>query len=158
LLREALKTTARQEVSLREEIEFIRSYLEIEQMRLGERLDVEWDVDEGTLAASVPSLILQPLVENAIKHGIAALARPGRLSIRARRDDGFLLLHVQDTGPGLAPKTDGTGGGIGLTNTKDRLQRLYGARQQFELVNDHGLIVKVRIPFTPAVVSTVPSS
>jgi LytS/YehU family sensor histidine kinase len=158
LLREVLKTTARQEVPLGDEIKFIRSYLEIEQMRLGDRLNVEWDVDQETLTASVPSLVLQPLVENAIKHGIAALARPGRLSIRARRDDGFLHLQVQDTGPGLPPETAGNDGGIGLANTKDRLQRLYGARQRFELVNDNGLIINVRIPFAPAAVAAVQSS
>jgi LytS/YehU family sensor histidine kinase len=148
LLREALKTPARQEVPLADEIKFIRSYLEIEQMRLGERLSIEWDIDQETLVALVPSLVLQPLVENAIQHGIAALAQPGRLSIRSRREQGFLHLQVRDTGAGLRAETDKTEGGIGLTNTKDRLQHLYGARQRFELVNDNGLVVNVRIPFT----------
>lgn len=151
LLREVLKTPVRQEVPLADELAFIRSYLEIEQMRLGERLTVEWDVDEAALAAQVPSLVLQPLVENAIRHGIAALARPGRLSIRARLADGFLRLQVRDTGPGLSAETAATEGGIGLANTGDRLKSLYGTNQRFELVSDNGLSVNVWIPF-----STIP--
>lgn len=147
LLRNALKTPAPQEVPLGDEIEFTRAYLQIEQMRLGDRLTIEWDVAPETLAARVPSLVLQPLVENAIHHGIAPFARPGRLSIRAHRNQGFLHLEIRDTGPGLPAAAAGIGNGIGLANTESRLKRLYGEQHQFELVNDHGLIVKVRIPF-----------
>ena len=155
LLRETLKHPTQQEVPLADEIKFTRSYLEIEQMRLGGRLSVEWDVDQETVAALVPSLVLQPLVENAIQHGIAALTRPGRLSIRSRRDNEFLHLQVRDTGPGLPSESGKKTGGIGRANTRDRLQRLYGTRQQFEFVNDNGLIVNVRIPFTePAAAAT----
>src|SRR5690606_21696225 len=122
--------------------DFIKGYLDIEQMRLGERLSVEWDVAPETLTARVPGLLLQPLVENAIQHGIAPLARPGRLSIRARREDGVLHVQVQDTGPGLPTAMSGApnghGHGIGLLNTANRLQRLYGERQRFELVNGDG--------------------
>lgn len=146
LLRKVLKTPARQEVPLKEEVEFIRDYLEIEQMRLGDRLRVEWEVDSAVLEAQVPSLVLQPLIENAIQHGIAALARSGRLAIRARRDAEYLHLQVQDTGPGLQAETVEKSG-IGLANTEDRLKRLYGSRYQFELVNHQGLTVNVRIPF-----------
>jgi signal transduction histidine kinase len=147
LLRSALKAPVLQEVPLADELEFTRSYLEIEQMRLGDRLTVAWEVAEETLAARVPSVLLQPLIENAIQHGIAALNRPGRLSIRARRDDGHLLLQVQDTGPGLKTGVATSGSGIGLANTESRLKRLYGARQRFELVNRDGLLVSIRIPF-----------
>lgn len=148
LLREVLKAPVQQEVSLGDEVAFIKSYLEIEQMRLGDRLTVEWDVAGETLAARVPSLVLQPLVENAVQHGVAALARPGRIAIQARREDGFLHLQVRDTGPGLAAGPATNGNGIGLSNTESRLRRRYGDRQRFALRNDHGLVVEVRIPFS----------
>ncbi len=148
LLREVLKAPVQQEVPLADEIEFIKSYLEIEQMRLGDRLTVAWDLAGETLAARVPSLVLQPLVENAVQHGVAALARPGRIAIQARHEDGFLHLQVRDTGPGLPPAHATNGNGIGLSNTESRLRRLYGDRQRFQLINDHGLVVNVRIPFT----------
>jgi two-component system, LytTR family, sensor kinase len=160
LLRKVLQTPVRQEVPLAEEIEFIKGYLEIEQMRLGERLSIAWEVAPETLAARVPGLMLQPLVENAIQHGIATLARPGRLSIRARREDGFLHVQVHDTGPGvLAVDTPhGSGQGIGLANTESRLKRLYGERQRFELVNENGLTVNVRIPFVTETAVTPPAA
>jgi two-component system, LytTR family, sensor kinase len=115
-------------------------------MRLGERLKVTWDVHETLLDARVPSLVLQPLVENAIQHGIAASARAGALTIRARSEAGFLVLQVRDTGPGMSREAGHTGGGIGLANTRLRLQRLYGERQQFDLSEEDGLVVTVRIP------------
>jgi len=146
LLRQVLQSSASQEVALAEELGFMRSYVEIEQMRLGERLQVTWDVDETLLGARVPSLILQPLVENAIQHGIAASARAGALTIRARGEAGFLVLQVRDTGPGMSRASADTGGGIGLANTRLRLQRLYGERQKFEFVEADGLVVTVRIP------------
>jgi two-component system LytT family sensor kinase len=146
LLRQVLQSSAAQEIALAEELGFIRSYVEIEQMRLGERLQVTWDIDETLLAVRVPTLILQPLVENAIQHGIAASTRAGALTIRARSSAGFLVLEVRDTGPGMSRESPGSGGGIGLANTRLRLQRLYGERQKFELFEEDGLIVTVRIP------------
>lgn len=150
LLREILSVPARQQVPLAEELAFVRSYLEIEQMRLGERLAIVWEVDEDTHGAQVPSLVLQPLVENAIHHGIAALAVPGQLTIRARRENESLHLQVRDTGPGLPADVAVARGGIGLANTRDRLERLYGAGQRFDLVNGNGLTVNVWIPFNTA--------
>lgn len=151
LLRQVLRAPVRQEIPLAEEIEFLLSYVAIEQIRLGDRLAVEWDLDPAALEASVPSLVLQPLVENALHHGIAALARPGRLTVRARREEAFLHLQVQDTGPGLPAETTAIRNGIGLANTASRLQRLYGSDHRFELVNRNGLTVDVRIPFRPTV-------
>jgi two-component system, LytTR family, sensor kinase len=150
LLRRLLESSSLTEVPLAEELDFIRAYVEIEQMRLGERLQVTWDVDPETLQAKVPSLILQPLIENAIQHGIAPIARSGSLVIRAIREGSFLHLQVRDTGPGLTPETESSqrGTGIGLTNTQQRLQRLYGERQSFKLAADNGLIVNVRIPLS----------
>jgi len=147
LLRQVLQSSTHQEVPLAEELDFIRGYVDIEQMRLGDRLRVEWDVPAELLAARVPSLILQPLVENAIQHGIAPTSRPGVLTIRARREDQSLLLEIRDTGPGMAQGIERRLG-IGLTNTSARLRRLYGDQQKLELIGDDGLLVIVRIPFT----------
>jgi two-component system LytT family sensor kinase len=146
LLRQVLQSSTQQQVPLAEELDFVKGYVEIEQMRLGERLQVQWDVAPEVLQAKVPSLILQPLVENAIKHGVAPVATAGDLVIRAWRDEEFLHLQVRDSGPGLSVGTPHPRAGIGLSNTQSRLQRLYGARQSFELLNDRGLVVNVRIP------------
>jgi signal transduction histidine kinase len=146
LLRKVLASSGRPEVALAEEIEFIKAYLDIEQMRLGDRLRVEWDIAPDALAVQVPSLVLQPLVENAIQHGIASLNRPGELRIRARRDNGYLDLQVRDSGPGLQPRGDAANPGIGLANTEARLRALFGERYHFELINDSGLSVNLRLP------------
>jgi signal transduction histidine kinase len=148
LLRQVLQSAARQEIPLTEELEFIRGYVEIEKMRLGERLNVSWDIEPAALEAPVPSLILQPLVENAIQHGIAAASGPGTLSIAARREGASLALEVRDNGPGLARNSTDRRQGIGLANTRARLQRLYGARHEFELQAGEGLAVRLRIPVT----------
>jgi two-component system, LytTR family, sensor kinase len=150
LLRQVLQSTSRQELTLAEELEFIRGYVEIEQMRLGERLRVIWDIQRDALDSRVPSLILQPLVENAIQHGIAASERAGTLTVRARRADGQLQIEVADTGPGLTPGHPGRPHGIGLANTQARLRHLYGERQTFDLKNGEGLVVSLRIPASGA--------
>jgi len=147
LLRQVLQSSTRQEITLAEELEFIRGYVEIEQMRLGERLRVRWDIEAGALEARVPSLILQPLVENAVQHGIAAVTGAGTLVIAARLVERFLQLEIFDNGPGLAQTSVDRRQGIGLTNTRARLQRLYGDRQSFELEAGDGLTVRVRIPW-----------
>jgi signal transduction histidine kinase len=150
LLRQVLRSSTLPDVPLAEEIDFVRGYVEIEQMRLGERLQVSWDVEPEALQVRVPSLILQPLVENAIQHGIAPLAAKGSLTIRAWREQGLLHLQVRDTGPGLSSESRGRGSGIGLSNTRTRLERLYGGRQRFELIGDNGLAVNVCIPLSAA--------
>ena len=147
LLRQVLQSSNRQEVPLAEELEFIRGYVEIEQMRLGERLRVNWDVDAALAQARVPSLVLQPLVENAIQHGIAAAAGPGTLTITARRHGEFLELEVRDNGPGPVRGPAERSQGIGLANTRARLQRLYGERQDFEIHAGEGMTVRLRLPF-----------
>lgn len=150
LLRQVLQSSNRQEVALAEELEFIRGYLEIEQMRLGDRLQVSWDIDTSLAQARVPSLVLQPLVENAIQHGIAAAGGPGTLTLAAKRSGEFLELEVRDNGPGLKRATAERSQGIGLANTRARLQRLYGERQGFEIQAGEGLTVRLRIPVTGA--------
>ena len=148
LLRKVLASSAQQEVPLGEEIDFIKAYLDIEQMRLGDRLRVEWDVADDLLGIQVPSLVLQPLVENAIQHGIASSNEPGKLRIHARREDGSLHLQVRDSGPGLPQSGESADLGIGLTNTQARLRTIYGDRHRFELINNDGLTVNMRLPLT----------
>lgn len=146
LLRHALDNSDEQEVPLRRELEFLREYLEIEQTRFGERLTVEFDIPEATLDASVPNLVLQPLVENAIKHGIEPRARPGRVRISARQEGRQLILEVRDNGAGAPP---GAEDGIGLANTRARLEHLYGAACRFEPGNlaEGGFASRVTIPW-----------
>jgi LytS/YehU family sensor histidine kinase len=148
LLRTTLERANQQEVSLRQELDFIQPYLEIEKARLGPRLTVDLQVDPEVMDARVPNLILQPLVENAIRHGIAPRAGAGKIQIQAHRDNGSLHLAVKDTGPGLQSSA-GALNGIGLSNTRARLEQLYGANQQLDLTNapDGGLHVCITMPF-----------
>ena len=150
LLRMTLDNTRAHEVPLREEIDFLERYLEIERTRLGDRLTVRIEAAPETLPALVPNLILQPLVENAIRHGIAPFAAPGRITVRSARHNGTLQIEVRDTGPGLR-KTQAarTEGGIGLANTQARLQQLYGPGQRIDVLNGtpEGCIVTITLPF-----------
>jgi sensor histidine kinase YesM len=151
LLRSALENVGIQEVQLREELAFLDSYLEIEQTRFGDRLTLRREIDPETLDALVPNLVLQPLMENAIRHGIEPRAQPGLIGLRARRENGMLHLQVFDNGNGIAaPQTFEEG--IGLSNTRARLQQLYGNAQRLELANSPqgGLVVSVRIPWRTA--------
>jgi LytS/YehU family sensor histidine kinase len=150
LLRLTLANAGTQEVSLRQELDFIKPYLEIEQARLGPRLKVEFQIDPGVLRALVPNLILQPLVENAVRHGIAPRAKPGRIEVRARRAGDALRLEVWDDGPGMPPAQPADcRQGIGLPNTRARLEQLYGAAHRLELRNGdpRGFTVLIEIPF-----------
>ena len=148
LLRAALDGVATQEVSLQQELELLKLYLGIEQIRFGERLTVEMDATPEALKAQVPNFILQPLVENAIRHGIEPRARPGRIELRARRDANTLTVEVCDNGKGLSSAKPAREG-IGLTNTRARLRELYGATHKFELgpQADGGLKVAMTIPY-----------
>lgn len=153
LLRLTLENAGQQEVSLRQELEFLESYLEIEQTRFRDRLQIRMEIAPETLDACVPNLILQPLVENAIRHGIAPRAASGAVEIRARRVAETLELQVRDNGRGLPNGAlNGLKEGVGLTNTRARLEQLYGAAQRFELNNraEGGLNVSLTIPFRPA--------
>ncbi len=148
LLRAALDSSEKQEVTLEKELKFLRQYLEIEQIRFGHRLTVNIDASPETLQAQVPNLIMQPLVENAIKHGIEPHARPGRIELRAQRQGDALKLEVQDNGDGLAGNGLSTER-VGLSNTRARLKALYGEAHQFELLGtpEGGLLVRLAIPF-----------
>jgi len=132
---------------LRDEIAFIEKYLEIERIRFRDRLTVGITAAPDTLEADVPSLIIQPLVENAIRHGLEPQTRPGRITVESRRDGEKLLLLVRDNGGGMPPGGF-TREGIGLANTRERLRELYGDRHRFELANhpEGGLEVRLLIP------------
>ena len=136
-------------VTLHEEVEFLQKYLEIEQTRFQDRLTVGYEIDPDTLDAEVPRLILQPLVENAIKHGVSLQTGPGMLSIGSRRDDGQLYLTVRDNGVGLTGATRARlHGGVGLSNTRDRLECLYGTDHALNFLEAApGLTVEMRLPF-----------
>ena len=149
LLRSSLAESAEQEVPLASELAFVRRYLSVEEFRFPERLRVEVDVPEGLLSAEVPNLILQPLVENAIRHGVAKSSSSGLVRVAARRRDGWLELSVEDDGPGLPEGLrPEAGGGIGLKNVRSRLEQLYGSRQEFVIqsVEPKGTAARLRIP------------
>jgi len=150
LLRMTLEDGGAGEVALARELAFLDGYLEIQRARLGGRLRVAVEAPADTLEARVPNLVLQPLVENAIRHGIAPRTGGGRLEVRARRENGRLWLEVRDDGPGLP--AGGLSEGIGIANTRARLAHLYGDDHRLELANQQGggLRVTLEIPFRAA--------
>lgn len=153
LLRASLRTAQTDEVPLREELAILGSYLALMRARFGERLKVDLQVDPETFSALVPSLILQPLVENAIRHGNAERVGRGSVAVRARREDGRLVLEVEDDGPGDRREAVGRPApGIGLAATAERLQLLYGVGQSFDAGNapGGGFRVRASLPFRRA--------
>jgi two-component system LytT family sensor kinase len=152
LLRRSLDSDAVQLVPLSREVEFLEIYLEIQRTRFPDRLRVSFDVPAELATARVPNLILQPIVENAIKHGVSAQPGAGRVAISAAQEDGMLVLKVRDDGPGLSdpPRPPaGRGSGLGLANTRERLRQLYGDDQRLDLTNvpEGGLEVSVGLPY-----------
>jgi len=144
-LRLTLDNSGSQEVTLQKEIEFLSCYLEIERIRFQDRLVTRVDVPHQALDAKVPNLILQPIVENALEHGVSKVDGEGRIEIAARRDDEDLLLTVRDNGAGV----DNTQAGVGLTNTRERLSQLYGDAARFQLssADGGGTLASISIPF-----------
>lgn len=150
LLRLSLDRTDRQYVSLKNEIDFLQKYLEIEQKRFGDRLRVSMHIDPATLDASVPNLLLQPLVENAVKHGIAPKVGGGVIEVASRREGDDLRLIVKDNGDGMSRQAlNEFNTGVGLSNTRARLEHLYGGRHAFTLETPigGGLSVTIVVPF-----------
>ena len=150
LLRMSLENDGTQVTRLSRELEFVTGYLEIEKVRFGDRLGVTLDIAPETLDAQVPHLLLQPLVENAVRHGVARLSANGRLGILASQDGHSLHLSIQDNGPGLGDSgISGPKAGLGLRATRERLQTLYGSDQSLDVRNlsGGGVEVTVRIPF-----------
>ncbi len=144
LLRLTLKSDGAQTIPLTQELEILERYLDIERVRFGDRLTIETRISPATLNCHVPSLILQPVVENSLRHGIAPYAKPGHLLIVSELIDGFLRITISDNGGGLPPNLKQ---GIGLSNTIARLSEIYGDRQSFSITNT------IDAPGTTAVLS-----
>ena len=149
LLRLSLDNDRRHQVSLREELEFLDRYLAIEKIRFRDRLDVSIEVEDSCWDAMVPRLILQPLVENSIRHGIALRSAAGKVTIRAQRQEDGLVVTVWDDGPGIPRGPEEVRFGVGLSNTQARLQQTYGEVHRFELRNaaSGGFEVSLWMPF-----------
>ncbi len=149
LLRLSLDQSGQQEVTLAQEAQFLERYLAIERLRFQDRLTIGIEIPEELTRCRVPSFVLQPLVENAIKHGVGASASGGHIGVRARTEDGMLCLEVEDDGPGFVTSPR-PGHGIGTGNTRQRLQLLYGEAQSFELLSipGKGTLARVRLPLT----------
>jgi LytS/YehU family sensor histidine kinase len=148
LLRHTIEGPSEQEIPLRKELDLLRRYLEIMEVRFQGRLEIGTDVEERAMDALVPNLILQPIVENAIKHGVSKIEGPGRIALSGRIEGGQLVLRVENNG---AFVQRGENGGVGVRNTKARLAHLYGGEQSFEL---HGVnteqpmtIAEIRLPY-----------
>jgi two-component system, LytTR family, sensor kinase len=151
LLRYSLDADNSPEIPLRKELELLRRYLEIMQVRFQNRLEVRWEIADEALDALVPTLVLQPLVENAIKHGVEKLEQGGRILIEAGLEGEVLVLRVRDNGPDAASvsSSGSNGRGVGLQNTRARLERLYGQNQRFTLSPSRagaGMTAELRIP------------
>lgn len=150
-LRYSLDNDPMQKITLAQELKALNLYLDIEKVRFEERLGLKLDIEDGAGRALIPSLLLQPLIENAIKYAIAKVEEGGNLSIAARVFAGDLLIEVSDDGPGVELVNGDIPGatGVGLRNTRERLQELYGSNHSFRLqkTEPHGLTISIRIPF-----------
>jgi two-component system, LytTR family, sensor kinase len=147
LLRHTLDGTNEQEIPLERELDVLRRYLEIMEVRFQGRLTVTMNIADDARDALVPNLMLQPLVENALKHGLNAADGSGRIEVSARRDGDVVHLAVRDHGPG--PTAPSAARGVGIQNTIARLEQLYGDKQRFALrrATDGGAVVEVEIPY-----------
>jgi hypothetical protein len=150
LLRMSLESDGAGEISLERELQMLAPYLEIQLIRFGDRLQIEEQVDSACRSALVPTFLLQPLVENAVQHGVSRRPGPARIGLSARRNDGRLELEVVDDGPG--PAASPPAERIGLANTRARLLQLYGSEQSLELrpARGGGAVVRVAIPYRDA--------
>jgi two-component system LytT family sensor kinase len=148
-LRRVVNDSDRQQVPLREEMEFLQKYLDIQKIRFADRLQLSMDVPPELLPAQVPTLILQPMVENAVKHGIAKRVQGGLIRIAASRSNGILTLNVYNDGPSLPTEWEQTHSGIGMLNVRTRLQSLYGDGFEMRMRNQepNGVEVSVSVPF-----------
>jgi two-component system, LytTR family, sensor kinase len=150
LLRYSLESEKSQEVTLKKELDFLEKYVEIQRTLMRDRLNVKMSVDPEALDARVPNMLLQPLVENAIKHGISPRPEGGNIEVYARRLDGKLYVEITDDGLGMPEQADDDG--LGLINTRERLKHLYGAGQAFTLSSfpGRGVTIRISLPFKEA--------
>ncbi len=149
MLRHAVETARVQEVPLREELRTLRLYTQIQQVRFGDRLRLNWQIGDETLDSAVPHMLLQPLVENAIKHGVEAHSNAGRIEIGARREGNNLRLTIRDDGPGYGKPSPRRGSGMGLANVRSRLAQLHPENHAFEVGDapEGGAQVVIQLPF-----------
>jgi len=149
LLRLSLDHAGHQVVPLRQEADFLRVYIEIERVRFQDRLEIVWDLAADTLDAAVPTLLLQPVLENAIRHGISALTTAARVVIASRQEADELVLEIRDNGRGL-PEETALREGVGLRNVRERVDQLYGARARVILTPalGGGTLAMLRLPFS----------
>lgn len=145
LLRMSLDHTRTPEVTLRQEMDFLEKYIEIQKARFSDRLSVGVNIEPSAMEARIPNLLLQPLVENAILHGVASKTGAGRVDVTGRVENGRLHLEVKDDGPGLADGKKRAHEGIGLSNTRERIARIYGANGHLSLRSEPGRGVTVQI-------------
>jgi signal transduction histidine kinase len=159
VLRQVLQTDRGHETSLAEELDFLKRYLAIEQVRFSDRLRPRVEIDASIARAAVPRFLLQPLVENALRHGIARRGDAGLVEIAGRREGETLVLTVRDDGPGLEEMA-GSAGGVGLSNTRERLEALYGERASLTVANAEGggAIATVRLPYHETTETQPPGS
>ncbi len=162
LLRLAIERTGLQQIPLTQELDFIRRYLEMERLRYGEKLLVQFDIESAALDVLVPNIVLQPLVENAIKHGISLRTNPGTVRVAAHRTGDRLHIAITDDGPeGRAmPPKNRKGPGIGLANSRAQLDRLYGADYRLEMVKrpEGGTVVSLDLPWRRAPAAEIAAS
>ena len=160
LLRISLETADTQITTLNRELEFVNCYLEIEKVRFEERMMVTLDIAPETLDAQVPHLLLQPLADNAVKHGISKMQHGGEIRISANIQDGDLVMAIADNGPGLSNHATARSYGLGLRITRERLESLYGQNQSLEVVSppDGGVTIRARIPFIAQPIPPHPDS
>ena len=156
LFHKVQRSTSETDIPLADEIEMVREYLAIEEMRFRDRLHVSICCSPDALACVVPPLLLQPLVENAVRHGISAVSTAGNLAVDARVMNGMLQVTVVDDGPGLSTATPNAGSGTGLRNTRERLAQLHGPRATLNVATgtEGGTIATIRMPALMAVVHT----
>lgn len=147
-LRLTLNASNDEAVDLGQELEFLKCYLDIQHLRFPDRLTVDLEIEPQTLDIMVPNLILQPIVENAVRHGVANQTGAGRIIVRAQKQNGRLIMQVEDNGPGLKANPNGAAPGIGLNNTRARLEQFYGNDYDFQIANSggRGVIVTLAIP------------
>jgi sensor histidine kinase YesM len=149
MLRHSIEQAPEPETELSAELELLDQYLEIMRIRFQGRLQVETRIDPSLRDALVPSLVLQPIVENAVVHGVARLAGAGRIDIDAARDDGAVVFRVTDNGPGVDAGQTAGSDGVGIRNTRERLEQLYGDAASFTLRSGDagGAVAELRLPY-----------
>jgi sensor histidine kinase YesM len=145
LLRMSLDNTRVHEVTVRQEMDFLERYIDIQKARFPDRLEVAIAIEPAAMDARIPNLLLQPLVENAILHGIAPKSGPGRVDVLGRVERGRLHLEVRDDGPGLGAGAQRAKEGIGLSNTRERIAKIYGGHGELLLHSEPGRGVSVQI-------------